>query len=137
MKVAVVFLAVKNRDKLLKLAKAIGVGIESQGHQIQIIDGITDVNSRLTIFDYIVVGTEAISTFGGKLPAKVGPFLAGAGTVQGKRSFAFVTKSFLGSDKALSRLMNIMEKEGMFLKLSDVIQTEEEAELIGQRLHIK
>ena len=129
-------MAEKNRDKLLKLSKALSGGIESQGHQVQIIDGMTDISTKLTIFDYIAVGSEATSMFGGKLPVKVGSFLSGAGMLQGKRSFAFVIKSFFGSDRALARMMKMMEQEGMFLKYSDVLQSEEEAALIGQRLHI-
>ena len=35
------------------------------------------------------------------------------------------------------RLVKIMESEGMYLKSSEVIQSEVEAEEIGKRLHIE
>jgi hypothetical protein len=83
-----------------------------------------------------VVGTEAVSTFGGKIPDKVGSWLASAGQATGKRSFAFVLKSFLGAPRALARLMKAMEKEGLFLKNSAILTSPVEAEEIGKRLHI-
>lgn len=137
MRVGIVFIAPKNRDKVMNLAKALGRGIETQGHQVDLFDGIHDVTNRLTAYHYIVVGTEPITAFGGKIPEKVAGFLATAGMIQGKRCFAFVTKVFLGSTKALFRLMKAVEKEGMFLKSSEIIQSEVEAEEIGKRLHVE
>ena len=137
MKVAIVFFEGKNRQKLFNLVKALSQGIESQGHQVDIIDGSHDVSTRLSMHQYIIMGTESKSTIGGKIPEKVASFLADAGVIQGKRSFAFVSKTFFGSEKALTRLMSSMEKEGMFLKYSEIIQTSIEAEEIGKRLHIE
>ena len=137
MKVAVVFMAPKNRDRMLSLARALGRGIESQSHQVDILDGAREVNVKLTIYKYIAFATESISMFGGKIPEQVGRFLSSAGQVAGKRSFAFVPKTRLGAGRALFRLMKIMESEGMYLKNSEVIQSEIEAEEIGKRLHIE
>ncbi len=137
MRTAVIFFAGKNRERLLNLAKALARGIEAQGHQVDIIDGDHDVNTRLTIYQYIAIGTEAISGFGGKIPKKISTFLASAGMVSGKRCFAFVAKTPLGSHKALSRLMKQMESEGMYLKYSEVFTSQVEAEEVGKRLHIK
>ena len=116
MRVAVIFFSGKSRDKLLKISKSLAAGIESQGHQVDIVDGDHDVNTKLTIYKYLAIGTESISIFGGKIPEKVTHFLSQAGVVTGKRSFAFVLKTFFGSTRALFRLMRGMEKEGMYLK---------------------
>jgi len=136
MRVAVVFVAEKQRDRLMNLAKALGRGLEAQGHQADVIDGSQDIGNKLTIYKYIAIGTEPISLFGGKIPGKVAPYLSNAGKIDGKRSFAFVTKSMIGSTKALQRLMKTMEKEGMFLKYSEILQSAPEAEEIGKRLHV-
>jgi flavorubredoxin len=136
MRVAVVFFSGSRRRKLLEHCQALAKGITSQGHTVDIVDGDRDVNTRLTIYQYIVVGTEVLGTFGGKIPEKVGVWLAGAGTASGKRSFAFVLKAFLGAPRALSRLMQAMEKEGLFLKNSRILASVVEAEEIGKRLHI-
>ncbi len=136
MRVGVLFFSESNRDKLLNITKALAAGIESQGHQVDIIDGSRDVNSKLTIYGYLVVGTAATNTFGGKIPEKLPFFLSNAGMVSGKRSFAFIIKSGLRLTKTLKKLMQIMEHEGMYLKNSDIINSPEEAEEIGKRLHI-
>ena len=137
MRVAVVFFPDKKRDKLLSICKGLGRGLETQGHQVDIIDGSRDVNSKLTIYKYVAVGTEAVSLFGGKIPEKASTFLASAGIVSGKRCFAFIIKSFMGAPKALYRLMKAMEKEGMFIKSQEILQSDVEAEEIGKRLLIK
>ncbi len=137
MRVAIVFIAENRREKLLAVTKGLAKGLESQGHQVDIIDGNRDVNTKLTVYNYIAVGTEAVSLIGGKIPEKVTNYLANGGMISGKRSFAFVIKTFLGATRALLRLMKTMEGEGMFIKYSQIMQTELEAEEIGKRLHVK
>jgi menaquinone-dependent protoporphyrinogen IX oxidase len=137
MRVAIVFIAESKREKLLAVAKGLAKGLESQGHQVDIVDGNRDVNTKLTIYNYIAIGTEAVSIIGGKIPEKVAAYLANGGMISGKRSFAFVAKSLLGATRALLRLMKAMEGEGMLVKYSQILQTELEAEEIGKRLHVK
>jgi menaquinone-dependent protoporphyrinogen IX oxidase len=136
MRAAVVFFVGSSRDKMVQTSKALARGIESQGNQVDIVDGDRDVNTKLTIYEYICVGTEAVSVFGGKIPARVQSFLASAGMVSGKRSFAFVLKKAIGAPKALARLMGRMEHEGMYLKYSEVLSSPEHAEEVGKRLHV-
>ncbi|MFW5742785.1 MAG: hypothetical protein ACOC37_00845 [Spirochaetota bacterium] len=136
MRVAVVFVPQTKREKLLEISKALASGIESQGHRVDLVDASRDVNTKLTIYEYIAVGTEVVSLFGGKIPPRVSEFLKTSGAVAGKRSFAFVTKKAIGAEKGLQRLMKQMEAEGMFLKLSDVLSSAPEAAEIGKRLKI-
>jgi flavodoxin len=136
MRTAVVFFSTTSRDRILGLAKGLAKGIEGQGHQADIIDGDRDVNAKLTIYQYLAIGTEPASGFGGKIPEKVSQFIGSSGMVSGKRSFAFVSKNTFGAGKALSRLMRSMEQEGMFIKNSAIIASAAEAEEIGKRLHI-
>lgn len=135
MRVGVVFFADRNRQGLLALARGLGAGLESQGHQVDVIDGVRDVNSKLTPHQYTVVGTESLSITG-KIPVRVERFLASAGLIQGKRCYAFVAKSFLGSSRALIKLMRAMEHEGMYLKNSGVLKSHEEAQEIGTHLNV-
>lgn len=136
MRVAVVFVPQSKRDKLLEISRALAAGIEAQGHQVDVVDATHDVNTKLTIYEYIAVGTEVVSMFGGKIPERVSEFLRSSGIVAGKRSFAFVTKNAIGADKGLQRLMKQMESEGMFLKFSHVLSSGPEATEIGKRLKI-
>ena len=136
MRTAIVFFEGKSRKRLLGLAQALAKGMQEQGHQVDVIDGGHDVNSRLTIYRYIAVGGESITTFTGKLPEVVTRYLKGAGMISGKRCYAFVSKTSLSANRALQRLMKAMEGEGMFLKNSGVLNSDVEAEEVGRRLHI-
>jgi flavorubredoxin len=136
MRAAVIFFSGKNREKMMRLAKALGKGIEKQGNQVDVFDGAKDTNVKLTMYQYVAIGAEPIGLLGGKIPETVATFLAASGLVSGKKSYAFITKSAFGSEKALARLMKSMEKEGMFLKNSDMLRSPTEAEEIGKRLHI-
>jgi hypothetical protein len=136
MRVAVVFFSGQNRDKLMGLAKGIARGVGSQGNQVDTFDGARDPNVKLTMYQYVVLGAEPIGTFGGTIPESVRNFLASAGAVAGKRSYAFVSKSTFGAAKSLSALMKCMEGEGMLIKSSDILRSPAEAEEIGKRLHV-
>jgi hypothetical protein len=121
---------------MLRLAQAVARGIEQQGNQVDTFEGARDPNAKLTIYQYIVVGAEPSGSLGGKVPDSVKTFLAGAGAVTGKKSYAFVAKATFGAGKSLSVLMKIMEGEGMLIKTSDILRSPAEAEEIGRRLHV-
>ena len=137
MRAAVVFFSSASRERILALAKSLSQGMGAQGHQVDLIDGDRDVNAKLTGYQYLAIGAEPQSGFGGKLPDKVTQFLGSAGLVSGKHSFAFVSKTTFGSTKALGRLMKNMEKEGMLIKNSSVLSSPQEAQEVGKRLHVK
>ncbi|MBT3271710.1 MAG: hypothetical protein HN368_01040 [Spirochaetales bacterium] len=137
MRVAIVFFEGKSREKTLAIVRGLAKGIESKGHQVDIVDGDHDVNSRLTVYQYICIGTSAINFFGGKISEKASTFLPNAGVISGKRSFAFAVKGGRRISKTLSVIMKMMEKEGMYLKYSEVLTSAVEAEAIGKRLHIE
>ncbi len=136
MRVAIVYFSNKKRKKLSVLAGALADGIRSQGHQVDVIDGDLDVNSKLTIYNYVAVGIEPLNFIGGKIPARTAFFLSSSGLIRGKRSYAFLLRSGLRTQKSLNKLMHTMEHEGMYLKKSDVISSTEEASIIGKNLHI-
>ena len=136
MRVAAVFVPGRNRDRLREFTKSLARGIEAQGHQVDLIDAGRDVNARLGVYQYVAIGTEQTSFFGGRIPGRITEFLKSAGVVSGKKSFAFVLKKPVGAGKALSRLMKVMEGEGMFIRFSEVVGSTGEAEAVGKRLQI-
>jgi hypothetical protein len=136
MRVAVVFFSGRNRDGMMALARALGKGIEKQGHIVDVFDGVRDTSVKLTIYQYVAVGVEPAGTLGGRLPEAVKPYLAGAGAVAGRKCYAFVSKAAFGAAKSLAALMKCMEVEGMFLRNSDILRSPTEAEEIGRRLRI-
>lgn len=135
MRVAVVFFAPRAGSRIIPLAKAVASGIEKQGHQVDLIDGMTEQDKRLIIYQYIAIGTEQ-NTLLGKIHQKIGYFLASQGTVQGKKGFAFVKKKSIGTPRALLRLMSVMEKEGIMVKNSEMFVNQDHAMETGRNLHI-
>jgi menaquinone-dependent protoporphyrinogen IX oxidase len=128
--------ASKESGKLKELAASLAKGVESSGNDCDVFDMALENGKKISFYDYIIIGTEATGTFGGKIPDSVKAFLRNAGTVSGKRCMAFVKKSLFRSSKTLQVLMKTMEGEGMYLRSSDVIPNAEIAQSIGKRLII-
>lgn len=136
MRTAVVFFPTGRRNAVREIAKGVGRGIESQGHQVDLIDASRDKSVKFTMYQYLAVGTEPQSLISGRVSDEIGLYLSQAGLVGGKRCFAFVSRYGLNSQKTLLNLMKKMESEGMFIRFSEVISTPEEAEALGERLQI-
>ncbi len=136
MRVAVVHFQSGNNE-VKKTAEALARGIMTDNHLVELIDGEIEPETRITNFDYIVVGGSPISFFSGKISDTISAFLKNCGSISGKRSYAFIRKRGLSSSKALKKIMIEMEKEGMLLKTSDVLVSADEAEVVGKKLHIK
>lgn len=126
----------KGNEKMKEIAKALSEGIAAQGHMVDVLDMSLEAGKIVSYYDYLIIGTECIGLFGGKIPPSVGSFLKGAGTIGGKRCMAFITKGGLRSMKTLQALMKTMEKEGMFLKKSELINKPDFARAVGKHLQI-
>ncbi len=138
MKVCILYAAKTNNNSYIKkMANALAKGIEQQNHIVDVIDMKLEEGKVVSYYDYIIVGSEGTTTFGGKIPITVRNFLDRSGAISGKRCMAFVTKAGIRSTKTLQALMKIMEGQGMYLKTSDIITKEDQAIAIGKRLHIK
>jgi hypothetical protein len=126
MRVALVYIPAKDPQALAAVSKAMARAFEASGHFVDLSQARPDESPRLTGYDYIVIGTESASAFG-KIPSLVSTFLSQAGMVGGKRSMAFLRKSGLNPEKALTRLMGAMEAEGMIVGYAEVVASEEGA----------
>lgn len=138
MKVCILYAAKTNNNSYIKkIANSLAKGIEQQNHIVDVIDMKLEEGKVVSYYDYLIVGAEGTTTFGGKIPTTVRNFLDRSGAISGKRCMAFVTKAGIRSTKTLQALMKIMEGQGMYLKTSDIITKEDQATAIGKRLHIK
>jgi menaquinone-dependent protoporphyrinogen IX oxidase len=138
MKVCILY-AAKGKDStaIKKIATALAKGIEQQNHMVDLVDIKLEGAKIVSFYDYLIVGTEAITTFGGKIPESVTSFLKNSGSISGKRCMAFVTRPGIRATKTLQALMKVMESEGLYLKTSDIIKKEDMAIAIGKRIHIE
>ncbi|MDR2185092.1 MAG: hypothetical protein LBO80_05415 [Treponema sp.] len=131
MRIAVIN-ATGNRDAP-EYVKALTGGMESMGHRVDIIDACAGDGRGLPGYEYIAAAVEG-SFFGGKIPAALGVLLAGAGSLTGKKSAAFVRENGPFTAKALARVMAVMEKEGMCVNWSDRIRNSAHAENLGKMI---
>ncbi len=137
MKVGVIYFQKDDSKGALKeIAGSLAEGIERQGIPVDIYDGFDLENRKMAFYDYICLGAESSGFFTSKLPDKVKTAVKSLGLVAGKRAYAFTVKSGIRSMKTLSRIMDLMEKEGLYLKRSDIIKNKVDAEYIGKKLHI-
>ena len=137
MKVCILYApAAKGNDKMKAIANALAEGIGSQGHMADVFDMSLESGKIVSYYDYLIIGTENTTFFGGNIPNTVATFLKTAGSITGKRCMAFITKGGVRSMKTLQVLMRVMEKEGMFLKKSEIISKVDMARAVGKHVQI-
>jgi len=117
-------------DYVRSLAK----GMESMGHRVDIVDVWTEDGMRLPGYEYIAVAAEPLSIFTGKILPNITKVLAAGSSIAGKKSAAFIKKSGLFTNRALSNLMRVMEKEGMVVNWSDILFNAPHAEAMGKHI---
>jgi hypothetical protein len=106
--------------------------MESMGHRTDILD--RDGLGRLPGYDYLVFLAEPLSFFSGKIPAAARDAFSHSGGLGRKKGAAFIKKKGLFSSRALSRLMALMEKEGIIVNWSDFVLGQAQAEALGKRI---
>jgi len=114
--------------------KALAKGMESMGHRVDIIDAWTEDGVKLPAYEYIAVVAEPESIFSGKIPDITAKILSAGSSLVGKKSAAFIKKSGLFTNKALTDLMKAMEKEGMRVNWSDILFNAPHAEALGKHI---
>ncbi len=136
MRIAVVYFGEKEKKRLSEVALALGSGLENQGAQVEVYD-YKDLTRPLSLYQFLVVGTENQGGFGGKIPPQMSQFLKNSGTLGSKRCCAFVLRRGFRANKALLNLMRLMEKEGMFVVNSALLLSPEESRSFGKTLNIE
>jgi hypothetical protein len=130
----VIISASAQRKPIPDYVSALQKGMASMGHHVDIMDAWTEDGFRLPAYEYIAVTAEAVSLFGGKMPEVLSKILSSGSGVVGKKSAAFLKKTGPFTGKAMSNLMRLMEKEGMFVNWSDIILSASQAESLGKRI---
>jgi menaquinone-dependent protoporphyrinogen IX oxidase len=134
MKIAIIYFKSSHSSKMTELSKYLANGLINKGNQVDIIDGNKEIGKKLSIYKFIIIGAENKSLFGGIDINKIKNFLSNAGLVNGKNSFAFINQSLFRSNKFLQILMKRMEKEGMFITVSEIIKNNKHALEIAKNL---
>ena len=138
MRVCVLFCGNNANDpKLKELASRMAEGISSNGHDVDVFDMNLEMGKIISFYDYVVVISSAVSFFSKSVPSNVSTFLRSAGTVSGKRCSCYINKGCLRKSRVLQTLMQTLESEGMYLKVSDVLPNGNYAYAVGKRLHVE
>ncbi|HTX72553.1 MAG TPA: hypothetical protein VMC79_06970 [Rectinemataceae bacterium] len=126
MRVALVYASAGESRAASPIVEALAGALRARGYQTERIEAKSGEAHRLSGFDYIIVGTEPVG-IRGRLPRQLADFLAQAGSVQGRRSMAFVRRRGISSAKALKRLMSTMETEGMMVNFAMIVAGTDDA----------
>lgn len=126
-----------NEPKIKSLAESLSDGIASNGHTVETFDMNLELGKIVSFYDYIVIISRSVSFFSKYIPDNVVKFLKTAGTVSGKRCSCFISKNSMRKAKVLQNLMHIMESEGMYLKVSDILSNGDYAYAVGKHLHVE
>ncbi|TXT43100.1 MAG: hypothetical protein FD137_1928 [Spirochaetes bacterium] len=118
MRIAVIAVSEQPSAALAEMAKAVEREFVGQGHQCE---GFRQPESRLSFFDFLVVCAEPRG-WGASFGNSIRQTFAGC-SLTGKRAMALLRKKGFRPQKALSNLMNEMEKEGMVVPMGDVVAT--------------
>jgi hypothetical protein len=111
---------------------ALAKGMETAGHRVDILDCRTGDGARLSAYEYLAVCAEPVSPLSASMPDALRRMLA-SGSVSGKKSAAFLKKNGPFAAKALRRLMQSMEQEGMLVNWSETIRSIPQAEALGRQ----
>jgi len=130
--IAVVFFAERSGSRMLETARALARGLEASGARTELVDGLRERGKRLSSHGSLALCCETRSFFSARIPDTVSAFLASAGAVGGKPSHAFLVGSCLRPRRALSRLMALMEGEGIFIRYSEALSSPARAETVGR-----
>ena len=134
MRIALVVAPAKPGNSLSAHAEAIAEGMGSMGHRVDTLDAGTDDGARLPVYEYILILSEPVSAFSGRIPECVATFLKNASSLIGKKSGAFLRNAGFFSGKALTNLMLAMEEEGMHINWSEQIGKAEEARVLSKTI---
>lgn len=125
-----------NQPRLKALSEALAKGMRQQGAQVDVVNGTQARDTKLTGYHYIAVGCDVRSLWKGALPPELSGALANGGIITGKKTFAFVLPTVVGSNSTLLKLMKALEHEGMLLRFSDLLAKDTDAEALGKRLKL-
>lgn len=105
------------------------------GHQVDLINGNGDVsNFRIISYDYVTILAVGNGPFSKQITPRIAEVLATCGNSSGKKGAALILKNFMFSQKISYALMRTMEKEGLILDYSEIIESLDHASSAGKKL---
>ncbi|MGP1419540.1 MAG: flavodoxin family protein [Sphaerochaetaceae bacterium] len=122
--------------KVLADALARGIAQQEGNPVVEVFNMHHERGRKVSCFDFIIMGTEASTLFGGRIPPIVADFLKDCGSLAGKRCFCFISKKGLRKGRTLGVLMKALETEGVFVSNFNVLDSPSLAAAVGKRLKL-
>jgi len=128
MRVAVVYVSAKKGE--FELAGKLAEALKAHGRPAEVLDPDLELG-RLPAFEYLAFGVEPEGFFG-SLPERLPKLLSSAPDLSGKRCFAFVRRKGFASERALGKLMRLLESEGARVNYAETIKNQEDVERVAR-----
>jgi hypothetical protein len=123
MRIAVVALSERKNEQLIRITHAVAREFKAIGQEC---DVVIPTITGLSGYDYLVFCSDSASMATAKND-KISHILANAGTLVGKRSMVILLARGFLKYKKLSRVMSLLEREGLVLTMAELITNEAEA----------
>jgi hypothetical protein len=85
-------------------------------------------------YDLILVGSESIGIFGGKISESLSMFISKCSRMEGKKAAAFIPSGGIGVSKSLGALMKLIETQGAIIIDFASLSKEKDSIEFGARL---
>ena len=136
MKAVLIYFGSLKYPKIKLYAESLAKGIREQNIYFDIIEGDSNIGKKITMYQYVVFFADSIKPVSLMKESPMVEFLKSAGPLSGKKSSVFTIPKLFNNWKRLINMMELLESEGLIVKNSDLINSEEKAFEIGQTLHI-
>ncbi len=104
------------------------------GNDVTVIDGTASgCMAALATYEYLAIAAVPRGAFGG-LTDRVKEFLRSSGSVSGRRGCALICGGLFFRQKTCTKLMRVLEGEGMMLDYFEVLDNHQQARLAGAKL---
>lgn len=125
----------KDSTRHQQILKKLEAAAVTKGHIVDVKDARLDRETlRLTMYEYIAIVVPANPFSGKKVPTSLPEILSTCGNVSGKKGCALVVKTGFFSQKFCRVVMYKMEKEGMMVDYSEVINNVDHAAYVGKNI---
>lgn len=125
----------KDSTRHQQILKKLEAAAVAKGNIVEVKDARLDRETlRLTMYEYIAIVVPANPFSGKKVPTSLPEILSTCGNVSGKKGCALVVKTGFFSQKFCRVVMYKMEKEGMMVDYSEVINNVDHAAYVGKNI---
>lgn len=137
MKVKVIFTG--KEKATAEIAKALGKGLEDEGHQVSLEDCYsTEKPLGVMQYDKVIIGCSPSGFWKKKTPFRLQESLKRIKGLMGKKTIVFIKPGLIRNNQALRTVMNDVERiSGAFVENFTILKNRKEGEEFGRSLKVE